>query len=120
LIDIDKKAWRGIPGFFSELKDLSEWGGGNEAEFSRFIFFFLIVTIFIAVFTFFSGVELTSPGGSIILIWVLVMIASAAGFLTIQSGGDINTGFMEQYAFAFITTMYFIGFMLNKYRQTMN
>ncbi len=33
---------------------------------------------------------------------------------------NINLGFMEQYAFALITTMYFVGFMINKYRQTMN
>jgi len=119
LIDIDTKGWRTITSFFSELKDLAEFGEGNEAEFSRIILFFLITTILMGVFIFFSGIELSSEGASILIIWVIILIASVSGFLTFKSGTDNIAGFFEQYGFALISTIYVIGFMLTKLRKSM-
>ena len=118
LIDIDAKGWRSITSFFADLKTLSEFGEGNEAEFSRIVTFFLLTTIIFGVFIYFSGVELTSPGMTILLIWGIVLFASAGGFLTFDSGSDNVNTVIEQWGFFFIFTMYFINYFLTIIRRS--
>jgi len=114
---IDVKEWRTIKSFFADLITLSEFGEGEEAEFSRIITFFLIATIIFGVIIYFSGVELTSPGIAIILIWGIVLFASAGGFLTVDLGSpNVNT-FIEQYAFSFLFTITMINYFLTTIRR---
>jgi len=120
LMEDNVKSWRTMTSFFEELKDLSEFGEGNIAEYNRIVFFFLIVTIILSVFIFFSGVELTSPGGNLIIIWGIVAMASFGGFLTIDSGVDAITPFFEQFGYFIILTTLLLGFVLNLLRKTMD
>lgn len=130
LIDLsNKKSWMTITSFFSELADIGEFGEGNEAEFSRYILFFLLLTIFIGVFTYFSSVELSSPGISLLILWIIIILASAGGFLSFDSGSSaigapFTVGYenvptlMEQYGFAFIFTELIIAQALSIGRRT--
>ena len=117
VIDIDTKSWRTITSFFSDLKTLSEFGEGNEAEFSRIVTFFLITTIIFGVFIYFSGVELTSPGITILLIWGITFFASAGGFLTFDSGSSNVNTIMEQWGFFFIFTIYMLNYFMTVIRR---
>lgn len=116
LFDFDKKAWRSIGSLFDDLKDLAEFGEGNEAEFNRIVLFFLILTILIGVFTYFSGVELSTPGLSIIIIWGICLFASIGNFLTFNSG-TISTP-MRRFGFFFIFTAILIGYGISIARRT--
>lgn len=116
-IDLDKKSWRTITSFFEDLKDLSEFGEGNERDFSRYIFFFMLSTILLSVFFHFSGFEISNPGVSILLIWFIILVASVAGFLSFNSGSDNINSVWEQYAFLLIFSLLSTGYMLNKWRR---
>jgi len=120
LMDLDLKGWRTITSFFSELKDLSEFGEGNEAEFNRFVLFFLITTIFMGVFIYFSGVELISPGWVILIIWGITIFASAGGFMTVDSGSERILPFFEQWGFCFIISFLAGGLWMNELRKSLN
>ena len=114
---IDVKEWRTIKSFFADLITLSEFGEGEEAEFSRIVTFFLIATIIFGVIIYLSGGELTSPGIASILIWGIVLFASAGGFLTVDLGSpNVNT-FIEQYAFSFLFTITMINYFLTTIRR---
>ena len=117
VIDIEAKGWRTITSFFKDLTTLSEFGEGNEAEFSRIVTFFLISTIIFGVFIYFSGVELTSPGVTILLIWGITLFASAGGFLTFTSGSSNVNPVIGQYGFFFIFTIYMINYFLTVIRK---
>jgi hypothetical protein len=119
LIDINSsKSWMGVTSFFSDLKDLSEWGEGNEAEFSRIVFFFLITTICIGLFIYFSGVEISNPGLSGIIIWAIVLFASLGSFLTFDSGSSNIAPALEQYGFFLIYSLLICGYVLGLLRRT--
>jgi hypothetical protein len=120
LFDLDVNSWNTITSFFSDLRDLSEFGEGNEAEYNRLVLFFLLMTIFIGVFIFFTGVEITSPGWSIMIIWGIVFLASMGGFLTFDSGLDQITPLFEQFGFFFILTCLVAGMVLNEWRKSMD
>ena len=115
--DIENKEWRSIGSFFGDLRTIGEFGEGNEAEFSRIVFFFILITIFVGVFNYFTGVEFTNPGISLIVIWVIVLIASASGFLTFDSGSSNVNDRIEQWGFFFILTLMVGGFILSTMRR---
>ena len=117
IIDIDVKAWRTITSFFGDFKSISEFGEGNEGEFSRIIIFFVLTTIFVGMFAYFSGIELSSPGMSILIIWILVIIASVGGFLSVDSGSDNIGIFTEQFGFLIIMTLFILGYGINIFRR---
>lgn len=116
-LDLDVKNWRTVTSFFEDLKDLSEFGEGNEAEFSRYVFFFLLSTIFLGVFFYFTGFEINNPGISILLIWFIVFVASVSGFLSFESGSDNVTAKWEQYSFLMMFSLLSIGYLFNKWRE---
>jgi len=117
VIDIEVKGWRTITSFFADLTTLSEFGEGNEAEFSKIVTFFLITTIIFGVFIYFSGIELISPGITILLIWGITLFASAGGFLTFSSGSSNVNPVIEQYGFFFIFTIYMINYFMTIIRR---
>ncbi len=118
IIDItDVKAWRSITSFFSDLKTIGEFGEGNEAEFSRIVVFFILMTLGLGVLIYFTGIELASPGITIAIIWVIVLFASVGGFLTFESGSSNVNERIEQYGFFFILTLYVINYFLTIIRR---
>jgi len=115
--DLNATNWRTITSFFTELRTLSEFGEGNEREFSRYIFFFILATIFIAMFFYFSGFEISNPGSSVLIIWFIILVASLAGFLSFNSGSDNIDSVWEQYAFLLMFSLMSTGYMLNRWRK---
>ena len=117
-----KKPWNSITSFFSDVKDLAEMGEGSEAEFNRIVLFFLATTILIGVFMFFSGIELSNPGLSIVIIWCIILIASIGGFLSYNSGslayGDTTPDIVSNYGFFFLFTMLGGAYFLSMIRRT--
>jgi hypothetical protein len=123
LFDLNNtKGWTTITSFFTDLKSLSEFGTGNEAEFNRIVFFFLITTMLIGVFIYFSGIEMSNPGLALIIIWTLVLISSISGFLTYNVGATATTHpvatIFGQYGFFFIFTLFNAGYWLSLLRRT--
>ena len=119
-MDIDVFGWRTITSFFSDIKDISEFGDpeGNEAEFSRFIIFFVLTTLVLGMFIHFTGVELNNPGITIVILWLIAFLASAGGFLTFNSGAEGIGPWFEQYGFFFVFTMYVVGYILGLIRRS--
>jgi|TARA_Y100000034_G_scaffold19770_1_gene22429 hypothetical protein len=115
-VDIDAKAWRSITSFFGDLNTISEFGEGNEGEFSRIVLFFFFMTMAIGFFNYYTGSELNNPGMSILIIWIIVLIASVGGFLTFDSGSDNVSDTMEKFGFFFIFTISILGYILNNLR----
>lgn len=113
----DVKGWRTIVSFFSDLRSISEFGEGEEGEFSRIVIFFVVITILLGVFTYFSGVELTNPGLSILIVWVVTLIASVGGFLTVELGGAETNQFVKQYAFLFMISFFTINHLITLIRR---
>ena len=104
------RPWNQMDSFFDEIKNLSEFGDdATTRDFSRLVFFFLIATIGIGVFTYFSGYELQSPGSGIFIIFCLVLFASASGFLTLDysiGSGTSQTQWGFFFMFLFLTLAY--------------
>lgn len=117
IIDIDKKSWRTITSFFGDFKTIGEFGEGNEGEFSRIVLFFFFVTLFVGLFNYFSGAELSNPGMTLLIIWIIVVVASVGGFLTFESGSDNVTSLVEQFGFMIIFTISVIGYSLSMLRR---
>jgi len=117
-LDIEANAWRTITSFFHDITTLNEFGDDNKAEFSRFIFFFLVITIIVGVFNYFFNVEYTSPGATIIIIYVITAIASVAGFLNVDLGGtNIDTTFMSQYGILIILSLMVLSYIMTTIRR---
>lgn len=112
------QSWSKLSSFFEDIKSLSEFGQGNEAEFNRIVFFFLITTILVGVFMFFSGIELTNPGISLVIVWGISLLASIGGFLTFNSGSSNVSTPMQQYGIFFIFTTLLLGYGLSLIRRT--
>lgn len=120
LIDMNNtQAWSKVTSLFADLTTMSDFGEGNEAEYNRIVFFFLISTILIGVFVFFSGVELTNPGLTILILWGIVLIASIGGFLTYPSGNTTNSPLLfRQFGLFIILSLFVAGYFLGNIRRT--
>lgn len=117
-LDIEANAWRTITSFFHDITTLNEFGDGNKAEFSRFILFFLAVTIIVGVFNFFFNIEYTSPGATVIIIFIITAIASVAGFLNVDLGNtNVNTSFMSQYGILIILSLMVASYFMTTIRR---
>ena len=118
-IDLQKESWRGLQNFFSDFASLSEFGEeGAEGDFSRLVIFFIIATTLLVVFTYFTEVELNNPGITIFLIFGIILLASAGGFLTFERGSSDLDNFMEQWSFALLSTFFMIAYFINYFRRT--
>lgn len=112
-----RKPWSTIKSFFADLTTIGEFGEGNEAEFSRLIVFFIIATIGIGVLTYFTGIELSTPGYAILIVWGLALFASAGGFLTFESASTHISSKLEQWGLFLIATVFLISYFLNNLRR---
>lgn len=119
LMDKNITKWRGIPSFFEDFKDISEFGDGNEGEFAKFVLFFFFATLAIGFVCFFTGAEIQSPAITTFIIWIIIVVASAGGFLSFNSGSDQVNSWLEQYGFALIFFFFFLGNFFNTIRRDM-
>jgi len=115
-IAIDKdsiKVWRGITGIFGDFKEMSDFGEGVEGEFSKFVIFFIIMTILIGAFFYFSGAEANSPGISLFIVFMVILIGTIGGFLTFDSGSDNVDSSIEKFGFLILFILYAGGYFMN-------
>lgn len=117
-------SYKTLKGFFEDLKNLNEFGEGDEQEYSRIVFFFLAVTIILALFTFFTGAELQSPGICFTILFGMILFASMAGWFNFEGlikssflVGSSAEAFLNKYIFVFITGMFWAGFIINSMRK---
>ena len=102
-----------LTAFFKHARDLNEFGSdNNRQEFSRIVFFFLILAIAMASLSITTGWDLITSGGSLIFMNFIIVFGSYAGFLTLSYTG-VN-GWMDQYVVALITSLFTVGFIFNK------
>jgi hypothetical protein len=109
-----------IKRIIQDLTTLSDFGEGNEQEFSRIFWFFLFATLVIAGLSYFTGWDFNSPGSAILLIAPLVLIFSFAGFFEIAMfrGADTSfQSFLEQFTVAIITVCFAAGYLINHIRR---
>lgn len=102
-----------LTSFFVHLRDLNEFGSdNNRQEFSRIVFFYLILAIVMASISRATNWDLINIGGSLVFMNFIIIFGSYAGFLTLSYTG-IN-GWMDQYVVALITSLFTVGFIFNK------
>ncbi len=102
-----------LTSFFKYARELNEFGNdNNRQEFSRVVFFFLMLAILMAFISITTGWDLITTGGSLVFMNFIIVFGSYAGFLTLSYTG-IN-GWMDQYVVALITSLFTIGFIFNK------
>lgn len=117
-IDTSIKGWRKITSLFADLKDIGEFGEGKKGEFSRIMTFFIILAILIGMFHFFTGVDITNPGITIIILMGIAYIASIGGFFTVPLNSNALGGtFFNQYGIAFMMTLLVLSYMLKSYME---
>lgn len=117
-IDQDIKGWRKITSLFSDLKTIGDFGDdSNKAEFSRFMFFFIVLTILITMFHYFTSIDINNPGISIIIIWGICLLASIGGFLTFESGSNNISPWIEQYGFSLLMSLITINYFITTLRR---
>jgi len=114
-------SWRTIHSFWQDLSDLDEFGEGGEAEFSRIVWFFLIMTIVIGAATFFTGWETNSDGAAILIVTLIMVIGSLGGFFNLL---DLNPNFtgawvvwVEKFTVPLIAVFFAIGWWFNDLRR---
>ena len=103
-----------IVAFFKYVRNLNEFGSDdNRQEYTRVVFFFLMLSIIMGSICYSTGWDFSTAGGSMIFLTFLIIIASYGGFLTLSYTG-IN-GWMDQYVVALITGLITGGYVLNKF-----
>lgn len=102
-----------LTSFFTHLRDLNEFGSdNNRQEYSRIVFFYLILAIVMASISRATNWDLINIGGSLVFMNFIIIFGSYAGFLTLSYTG-VN-GWMDQYVVALITSLFTVGFIFNK------
>lgn len=106
--------------FFENLKNLNEFGEGVEQEFSKIVFFFLILVILLGFLTFTTGWDMQNPGAIIMLLYPIILFSSITGWFTFEGLikpsiliSATGAAYLDQYMFAFITGLFTFGFILN-------
>lgn len=103
-----------IVAFFKYAKNLNEFGSDdNRQEYSRVVFFFLMLSIIMGSICYSTGWDFSTGGGSMIFMTFIIIMASYSGFLTLSYTG-VN-GWMDQHVVALITSLFTAGFILNKF-----
>jgi hypothetical protein len=98
---------------------MGEFGVGGEGEFSRIVWFFLIMTIVIGAATFFTGWETNSDGAVILFVTVIIIFGSIAGFFNLLDLGFEATWvtWVEQFTVSLITFFFALGWWFNDLRR---
>lgn len=79
----------------------------QHREYTYVLFFFLMVTIICSVLNY-AGWDNQSPGSMILLVWLLVLVASVPGFLTLS--GLSPYAWLDKYFVAFVYTFFMVGY----------
>lgn len=103
-----------ILAFFKYARNLNEFGNdNNRQEYSRIVFFFLMLSIILGFISYTTGWDFSTSGGSIVFLCFLIILGSYGGFLTLSYTG-VN-GWMDKHVVALITSLFTAGYVLNKF-----
>jgi hypothetical protein len=116
-LDTTIKGWRKLTSIFEDLATIGEFGEGDRAEFNRVMFFFIVMTILIGVFHYFTGIDVVNPGISLLVIMVIAWLVSLGGFLTVPIGSENAGTFWGQYAIAMLITMINLNYFFKTWRE---
>lgn len=114
------KGWQKITGIFSDFSTIGEFGEDNEGTYSRLMFFFIFMTILMGMLHYFTGIDITTPGISVIIIFGITLLASMAGLLTIELGNDTlgdSAFFVGKYSILAIVTLFTINYFLKTLKE---
>jgi hypothetical protein len=85
-----------------------------NGAFTTSFFALLILLIFLSYFNYNMNFELSNPGQSLILVWILVFVLSISGLLTVSLPGANPS--VEKYMVLLITSFITGGILLSKVR----
>lgn len=112
------KGWRKLTSIFSDLATMGEFGEGNEREFNILMLFFIISTILIGIFHYFTGVDISGQSVSVWIIVAIAWLASFGGILTVPLNSTVLADtFFNKYAIAFIITLFGASFTIKSLRE---
>lgn len=113
---------------FGRIKNLNEFGDGIENEFSRVVWFFLILVFGLGLITLFTGYDFASPGITVLIVYGIILFASVAGWFNFGEGFPLISqsvfapnqqavDFLNQYMYAIIMGMFTGGWLINNWRR---
>lgn len=108
-----------VKSFFENLRTYES--DNLEKQYTTMFWFFLIMFMLIGSLTYATGVELSSPGLTTLLVMIVMGVASYAGFLNLDLVvGEISPvkTFMNQWALFLVTAFISGGFLLGRMRDT--
>ena len=101
--------------WMTDFADYEGWGEGNKAEYSKITFFFIILVFLLGLFTKYTGVEITTPGYTMLVLSGVIILFSITGLFTIE--GIIPNAWLAKYYIAIMTSMLTGGYILNYWRR---
>jgi len=112
IIDMNIPERGTLVAFFKHARELNQFGNDdNRQEYSRIVFFFLMLSIIMGYISYNTGWDFSTAGGSMCFMTFLIIFASYGGFLTISYTGANN--WLDQYVVALITSLITGGYILN-------
>ncbi len=117
----DVSTWSTIFSFFTELKDLDEWGdGSHRQEWNRTVAFFLFLTIGVGIFSFFTQWDSQYPGVAVIMVFSVIMMASFSGWFNVGNSALIVAGYekLDKYIIAMLTASLSVAWYTGYLRRT--
>ena len=112
-------SWTTFTNFFSEMKNIPQFGEGIRNEYARLVVFFLVLTILMGILSYYTQYDTIYPGFAFVLVTGIIILASAGGFLSIDYGNDNVPAFIEQYGIALVTSLIAGGYALNQWARSM-
>lgn len=97
------------------IKSLTNLNEDNEDKFPKIFIVLLLIIIGYASFTRYTGMELQSPGLSMLLFTIVIIALCAGNFLTLNI---TSNDFINQYGFAVIAAFVSMGFTLGRWRDS--
>lgn len=127
VVDADAKWWeeemdkpeRGtLMDFFLNIKNIKQFGGetdDNKREFTRIVFFFVILMLILGGISYSTGWDVMSQGGLFLAVIPIIWAVSIAGFLNLSGISPFTK--IDKYFVAFIVTLLGVGWTLNDMRR---
>lgn len=117
LFETNYSTWTDLQNWIGDLKDYPEFGEGYRQEYSRIIIFFFMLTVLTGILTYFTNVDLTNPGYVLVIMLMITIPFSAAGWFTIEFGSPNSNAWMEQYWLSTILFLLTGGYWLNQWNR---
>jgi len=116
-------SWRTLRGILGTLNEFNEFGEGVEQEFSKIVFFFLVLTIGLGILTFFSGYDFSNPGFTVPVVYGIILFATLSGWFTFDGlvkpalVGETISDILDKYIYLVMMTFFFGGWLFNMWRK---